>query len=82
MPHWLLHCQNCNKDFEHTKINSQLASIPYDPLWPSKPDFAAGGEQIICPHCKETATYQRYQLIYSVEADGTSFGTNLPTTAR
>jgi hypothetical protein len=80
MPQWILLCQHCTKGFRHTKINPAAVTIPYDPLWPSKPDFPEGGQTLSCPHCKVPATYQRYQLIYSAEPDRGSFLTDLPAT--
>ena len=69
MPQWNLYCLRCDKRFDHSTINPHLDGAPYDPLWPPKPAFPEGGERVKCPLCKETATYQRYQLVYSAPSE-------------
>jgi len=64
MPEWVLGCQHCRKVFTHSKISPRPATTPYDPLWPTKPDFPDGGMNLACPTCKTPATYQRFELMY------------------
>ena len=64
MPQSVLNCQHCHKPVTHGEINlAFLAS--YDPLWAPKPDFPEGGLRMMCPNCKKTSTYQRYELMYT-----------------
>ena len=64
MPQWVLNCSNCHKVFTHSKINPRPETIPYDPLWPTKPDFPNGGLKLACPNCRTPAVYQRFELMY------------------
>jgi hypothetical protein len=67
MPQWTLNCQNCKKIFRHSKIDPQSDILLYDPLWPYRPELPEHGVNLPCPHCHESATYQRFQLAYSPE---------------
>jgi hypothetical protein len=64
MPQWVLSCPQCHKIFTHSKINPRSAPTPFDPLWPTKPDFPDGGLNLACPNCQTPATYQRFELMY------------------
>ncbi len=64
MPHWFLNCSSCNKSFVHSAIAVKRADS-LDPFWPAKPAFPEGGSNLECPSCRKSATYQRYQLMYS-----------------
>jgi hypothetical protein len=64
MPEWVLGCQHCRKVFSHSKIKPRPATDPYDPLWPSKPEFPEGGLNLACPDCQLPALYQRFELVY------------------
>jgi hypothetical protein len=65
MARWVLDCPDCNKDFTHSEI-SENKSLILDPFIGSivKPEFPDGGQSVVCPNCKVTSLYQRYQLIY------------------
>jgi hypothetical protein len=67
MPQWTLNCQNCKKIFRHSKIDRQSDILLYDPLWPYRPELPELGVNLPCPHCHESATYLRFQLVYSPE---------------
>ena len=67
MPQWTLSCPGCTKVFSHSQIDPSSRALPYDALWPHRPEFPTSGERIICPRCKGTATYQRFELVYSPE---------------
>ncbi len=64
MPHWALSCRNCHKNFVHSEIAARSTELPYDTLWPDRPEFPAGGLSVQCPHCQETSNYQRFELMY------------------
>lgn len=63
MSHWFLNCSSCQKPFIHSPIATTRADT-LDPFWPAKPDFPAGGSNVECPHCHQSALYQRYQLMF------------------
>ena len=67
MPQWTLNCQNCNRVFSHSKIEPQSDTLLYDSLWPYRPEVPEGGTIASCPHCHKSATYQRFQFMYSPE---------------
>jgi hypothetical protein len=64
MPQWVLSCSNCHKVFTHSKINPRSETVPFDPLWPTKPDFPNGGLDLACPNCQTSSIYQRFELMY------------------
>jgi hypothetical protein len=64
MPHWMLSCRNCHKNFVHSEIQPQSNDLLYDSLWPYRPEFPEGGLSVECPHCQQAATYQRFELMY------------------
>jgi hypothetical protein len=65
MAHWVLSCPDCNKDFTHSEIPENSASVT-DPFTGSavKPEFPVGGFSVLCPNCKKISVYQRYELTY------------------
>jgi hypothetical protein len=52
--------------FQSQQYSTPLSSltVPYDPLWPTKPEFPEGGASLTCPACDKTSTFQRFQLMY------------------
>jgi|HubBroStandDraft_4_1064222.scaffolds.fasta_scaffold01836_12 hypothetical protein len=64
MARWVLACPDCDKDFTHSEISE--GSFDPDPFTGSvvKPKFPDDGQSIVCPNCKSTSVYQRYQLTY------------------
>jgi hypothetical protein len=64
MPEWVLICSKCHKSFSHSLIAPRDKSYRFDPLWPEKPEFPKGGLELNCPHCGQTATYQRFELMF------------------
>jgi hypothetical protein len=64
MPHWTLNCKQCSKGFNHSNVDPRFNGMPYDSLWPYRPEFPDGGFTTNCPHCKKSSTYQRFELIY------------------
>ena len=63
MPNWMLHCAHCNASFVHSEV---VAASFYDPFYLApKPSFPDGGISLICPHCRTSSVYQRFQLTYS-----------------
>lgn len=65
MARWVLFCPVCNKDFTHSEI-PESGSHFTDPFLGDfiKPEFPEGGLRVVCPNCRSTSVYQRYQLIY------------------
>lgn len=61
---WAPDCPHCQKIFTHSKINPRPATLPYDPLWPTKPDFPNGGLNLAFPNCQTPTIYQRFELMY------------------
>jgi hypothetical protein len=62
--HWVLSCPGCYTVFEYGEIPSRSPTVPFDPLWPRKPDFPDGGANVTCPACQKTSTFQRFELMY------------------
>jgi hypothetical protein len=60
MPTWNLQCRNCRRTFYH----SVVSNAPFTLFSPDKPEFPAGGSLLECPHCCQSFTYQRYELLY------------------
>jgi len=71
MPHWVLACKHCGRDFPHSEINAGLVRLDVNPSgWVDKPIFPEGGQRMECPNCHETAIYQRYMLRYVEQHSG------------
>ncbi len=64
MPHWVLNCKHCTKPFVHSTIDPSSNRLPYDPLWPPRPEFPSGGMTMDCPDCLKSSLYQRFELLY------------------
>jgi endogenous inhibitor of DNA gyrase (YacG/DUF329 family) len=64
MAHWVLSCPACYTVFNHSEIPPRAATIPFDPVWPRKPEFPDGGMNLTCPECQKTSTFQRFELMY------------------
>ena len=63
VPHWIVACKNCGKDFQHSEIKSELFGLAVlGRSWVDKPAFPPGGQMLECPRCHETSLYQRYML--------------------
>jgi hypothetical protein len=62
---WVLECAGCATEFAHSDIHDDGYS-PLDPftLTSTKPEFPKDGLSVLCPNCKNTFVYQRYQLLY------------------
>jgi hypothetical protein len=69
MARWVLDCPDCNNEFVHSEIPESNSFIP-DPFAGTavKPEFPDGGQSVVCPNCKGTSPYQRYQLLYRAAA--------------
>jgi uncharacterized C2H2 Zn-finger protein len=67
MDQWVLNCPHCHKVFAHSEINPRLTTVPFDPLWPTKPEFPDGGLNLPCPSCQTSAVYQRCKLLYRLD---------------
>jgi hypothetical protein len=73
MPRWVLYCNDCGKEFTHSKIErGSLEDYYLEP----KPEFPVGDSSVECPHCKKkknkkkqkkTSLYQRSQLTYRAD---------------
>jgi hypothetical protein len=63
MQRWVLDCFQCKAELPHSQVNDSdfSGSDPYSTL--TKPKFPDGGLSVLCPYCKITSVYQRYQLI-------------------
>jgi hypothetical protein len=59
---WTLNCQNCNRVFIHSEVNPQSRTLPYDELWPYRPEVPEGGLTTVCPFCHQPGLYERFQL--------------------
>jgi hypothetical protein len=64
VPHWFVSCPACYTVFNHSAIPPRSLTLPFDPLWPRKPEFPDGGESLTCPACQKTSTFQRFELMY------------------
>jgi DNA-directed RNA polymerase subunit RPC12/RpoP len=60
MATWQLECSHCKKKFDHSSVDETGLNV----FFPEKPKFPEGGSELQCPHCGNTATYQRYELTY------------------
>lgn len=60
MSQWMLTCSACGKEFTHSSIQDNRHFLE----WPHKPEFPPRGVDLGCPHCGESATYQRRDLLY------------------
>jgi hypothetical protein len=60
MPKWILICQNCNAEFEHSQI-SDVGMFSF--VWPPKPEISPTN-QCVCPNCGHMGTYKRTDLLY------------------
>jgi hypothetical protein len=65
-PHWVVSCPACYTVFSYSAIPPRSLSVPFDPLWPRKPDFPDGGESLTCPACQKTSKFQRFELMYRI----------------
>lgn len=65
MPRWVLECSQCKAEFTHSEISGSGYNS-FDPftLTATKPELPASGVTIVCPNCKSSAVYQRYELVY------------------
>ena len=61
MSKWILICPKCKTEFEHSQISDVGMSFLMIPL---KPEFAATGNECVCPNCRYGATYFRTELLY------------------
>ena len=61
MARWVLDCPNCNKNFTHTEIPSDVGAFAWSG---AKPEFPESGLSVTCPNCNKIAVYQRYELVY------------------
>jgi len=64
MPQWTLNCQTCNTVFSHSEIDIRSHTLPYDELWPYRPEVPEGGLNATCPYCHKSGLYERYELTY------------------
>ena len=62
MSQWMLMCSACGREFAHSSIpdDGRFSQLEL----PHKPEFPPWGLDLGCPHCGESATYQRRDLIY------------------
>jgi hypothetical protein len=44
----------------HDEIPPRSLTVPYDPLWPTKPDIPDDGVSLTCPNCQTTSTFKRF----------------------
>lgn len=64
MARWVLNCRNCGAEFTHNQISDTSPSVRDPFLSVAKPEFPVGGERVVCPGCKGTFVYQRYELVF------------------
>jgi len=62
MSQWMLTCPACGRESPHSSIPNDGRSSELE--LPHKPEFPPWGLDLDCPHCGESATYQRRDLIY------------------
>ena len=73
MAQWVLECHSCGAEFAHSEIYQSGSSIR-DPFTTVelKPEFPNGGQSAVCPNCRATAIYQRYELLYRASVKAAS----------
>jgi hypothetical protein len=64
MPHWVVLCPKCRSIFPHSEIGPRSESLPYDPLWPVKPEVPLDGVKLTCPNCQTASMFKRFELMY------------------
>src|ERR1700675_919228 len=62
MSQWMLRCSACGREFSYSSIPDSRDLLPLE--LPHKPEFPPWGLDLGCPHCRESASYQRRDLIY------------------
>jgi hypothetical protein len=63
--YWVVLCPKCRSLFRYSEIVPRSPTLPYDPLWPAKPELPDGGEKLTCPACQKTSTFQRFELLFN-----------------
>ncbi len=65
MAQWVFYCHQCDAEIAHNQVYDSGSTIR-DPFTQTeiKPEFPKGGQSLVCPNCKSTSVYQRYQLVY------------------
>jgi hypothetical protein len=64
MAEWSLDCKGCKKSITHSSVNPAENTMPYDTLWPYRPEVLESGFTMRCPNCQQSASYQRFELKY------------------
>lgn len=64
MPRWIVRCPRCHAAVPHSEVTFARAIEDALAGLGRKPDCPNGGFSLECPNCKETAHYQRHQLVY------------------
>jgi hypothetical protein len=64
-PRWVIDCRKCLVSFTHSEIGEARTLKDY--LYPTKPEFPSGGQELECPSCKTKAIYMRHEVRYSTQ---------------
>jgi endogenous inhibitor of DNA gyrase (YacG/DUF329 family) len=67
MAEWSLDCKGCKKPITHSSVNLAEKHMPYDSLWPSRPEVPEDGVTVRCPNCQQSASYHRHELTYRAD---------------
>jgi hypothetical protein len=59
---WGVDCRNCFERFTYFEIEDAATLSDY--MFPTKPAFPAGDQELECPYCKTTAIYRQQDLRY------------------
>ena len=44
------------------QVDPHSHTLPYDELWPYRPEVSEGGFTAVCPYCHHSGLYERFQL--------------------
>jgi hypothetical protein len=64
MAQWVVLCPECRTIFPHSKIPPRSQTVPFDPLWPRKPEFPGWRCEPDLPDVPEDFRFQRFELMY------------------
>jgi uncharacterized protein (DUF983 family) len=66
MARWILECHSCGTEFTHSEIDASIRD-PFTNI-ELKPEFPDRGKRVVCPNCRNSSIYQRFELLYRASA--------------